>query len=139
MKTLKPIERNTGLTLILLLTLLAWAGGAIAYDSVTNRGNSVTVDVKPVQLAAGQPATFEIRMNTHSVALDQDLVTVSTLQDDQGKTYQPVNWQGSAPGGHHRLGVLSFPALGSGVKSVKLIIRKVAGIPERAFEWRIGR
>jgi hypothetical protein len=77
----------------------------------SNRENRVRVDVKPVQLTPGQPVNFEVRMNTHSVGLNQDLLTVSTLTDDQGNEYQPTNWEESPPGGHHRTGVLEFPAL----------------------------
>jgi len=76
-------------------------------------------------------------MNTHFVDLSQDMVSVSTLEDDRGRSYQPVAWEGSGPGGHHRKGVLEFPEIDGSAKSVKLIIREVADVPERTFEWKI--
>jgi hypothetical protein len=93
--------------------------------------------VKPIQLAPGQPAIFEIRLNTHSVNLSYDLVQVCSLQDGQGKVYQAKAWKGSSPGGHHRSGVLEFPELKGKPQTVKLIIRGIADVPARVFEWKL--
>jgi len=46
-------------------------------------------------------------------------------------------WKGSPPGGHHRKGVLFFPALEKPVKSVTLIIRDLADSPETTFTWEV--
>jgi hypothetical protein len=105
----------------------------------SNRENRVRVDVKPVQLTPGQPAKFEVRMNTHSETLGEDMVAVSSLKDNAGRVYQATAWQGSGPGGHHRNGVLEFPKLEDNTESIKLIIRKVANVPERTFEWSVER
>jgi hypothetical protein len=126
-----------GFVAIIFLALLGWTWNANAYSSLTSSENSVTVDVRPIQLRPSQPAEFEVRMNTHSVDLSQDMVSVSTLKDDQGRDYQPVAWKGSGPGGHHRKGVLEFPVIDGSSKSVKLTIRNVADVPERTFEWKI--
>jgi hypothetical protein len=139
MKILKHFAWTQGVVLIALLVVAGWLSNANAYESITSRANNVTVDVVPVQLASGKPAKFEVRMNTHSVPLEQDLVVVSTLKDDLGGNYKPVKWEGSPPGGHHRRGVLEFPVLKGSPKSVKLVIREVAGVPERIFEWKIEK
>ena len=110
-----------------------------AYEMRTNKEKRVRVDVKPVQLAPGQPAKFEVQMNTHSEALEEDMVAVSSLKDNAGRVYQATAWQGSAPGGHHREGVLEFPKLENNPESITLIIRKVAEVPERTFEWSVER
>ena len=110
---------------------------ANAYERISNRENRVRVDVVPVQLEFGKSAKFEIRMNTHSGDLSQDLVSVSTLKDDNGREYRPVDWQGAPPGGHHRTGVLEFPTLNENTKSVTLVIRDVANVPERIFKWNL--
>jgi hypothetical protein len=78
-------------------------------------------------------------MNTHTVDLVEDMTAVCTLKDDQGREYHPVSWNGAPPGGHHRKGVLEFPALDGSTKSVTLVIRNVGGVPERAFEWKVER
>lgn len=121
-------------SLFMIITLIS---DAEAYTWIKNRKNGVTVDVKPVQIAPGGPARFQVQMNTHSVDLSQDMVAVSTLKDDQGQEYRPVNWDGSGPGGHHRSGILEFPELKGAPKSITLIIRDIANVPERVFQWKI--
>ena len=120
---------------VVSLTASAWA----AYEHQSNNTNSVRVDVVPVQLSSGKKATFEIRMNTHTVPLDFDLVVVSLLKDDQGHEYRASDWNGSPAGGHHRSGVLEFPAIDKGAKSITLYIKDIADVPERTFEWKLGQ
>ena len=123
----------------LLLAISGWSPNALAYKAISDNRNRVRVDVKPVQLAPGSSVKFEVRMNTHSVGLSQDLLTVCTLTDDQGNEYRPTNWDGSPPGGHHRTGVLEFPALEGDPGSVTLVIRDIANVPARKFEWTVDR
>jgi hypothetical protein len=108
-----------------------------AYETQSNNKGRVTVNVRPVQLVPGQPAKFEVRMNTHSVTLDYDLVSICTLKDDRGREYQPTNWKGSPPGGHHRKGILEFPELIGDAGKITLVIRQISNVPERTFEWSV--
>jgi hypothetical protein len=127
--------------IIVIAVFWVWLGfnaNAVAFDLQTTDANSVRVDVKPVALVAGKPAVFEIRLNTHSVNLNYDMVEISSLQDGGGKIYKAVEWMGSPLGGHHRRGTLEFPKLEGAPQSVKLVIRGVAGVPERSFEWKVG-
>ena len=137
MKRMKRIGLSQVLTAVIAIAGIAIALEANAYERISNRENSVRVDVVPVQLESGKSAKFEIRMNTHSGDLSQDLVSVSTLKDDNGREYRPVDWQGASPGGHHPTGVLEFPALNGNTKSVTLVIRDVADVPERIFKWNL--
>jgi hypothetical protein len=125
--------------LLITLFLVNLTVDAPAYQAQSNSENRVRVDVRPVQLLPGQPAKFEIRMNTHSGDLSQDMVAVCTLKDDSGREYRPTVWDGSPPGGHHRSGVLEFPELGNSAHSITLVIREVADVPERVFNWSIER
>jgi hypothetical protein len=61
----------------------------------------------------------------------------SYQKDDRGREYQPTNWQGSPPGGHHRKGILEFPELNGETGKITLVIRQVANVPERTFEWSV--
>jgi hypothetical protein len=118
---------------------LAVNPGAYAYELKSNSENSVRVDVQPVQLKPGQPAKFEVRMNTHSITLGEDMVAVSSLKDNAGRVYQATAWQGSAPGGHHRKGVLEFQDLADSAATITLTIKGIANVPERIFEWPVER
>ncbi len=122
---------------VITIVGIATALEANAYERISNRENRVRVDVVPVQLEFGKTAKFEIRMNAHSGDLSQDLVSVSTLKDDNGREYRPMDWQGAPPGGHHRTGVLEFPALNGNTKSVTLVIKDVASVPERIYKWNL--
>lgn len=124
-------------SLVITLFLVSLAVEASAYQAQSNNQNSVRVDVRPVQLLPGRPAKFEIRMNTHSGDLSQDLVAVCSLKDSSGREYRPTSWDGSPPGGHHRSGVLEFPELGDAARSITLVIREVANVPQRVFNWSI--
>jgi hypothetical protein len=125
--------------LVIVAVAVGLAVDAGAYEMRTNKEKRVRVDVKPVQLTPGQPAKFEVQMNTHSETLEEDMVAVSSLKDNAGHVYQATAWQGSEPGGHHREGVLEFPKLEDNTESITLIIRKVANVPERTFEWSVER
>jgi len=128
-------------TIIVAAVFWVWVGfnaNAIAFDIQTSDESSVRVDVKPVALVAGKPAVFEIRLNTHSVSLNYDMVEICSLQDSEGKIYKAVEWKGSPLGGHHRRGILEFPTLEGTPQSVKLVLRGIAGVSERSFQWKIG-
>jgi hypothetical protein len=132
---------NAGWKLLAVVVIFALTGffsEARAFQVVTNDENAVRVDVKPIQLAAGKPALFEIRLNTHSVNLAYDIAQISSIEDSQGKVYKATAWKGSSPGGHHRRGTLEFPELEGNPQTIKLIIRGIADVPTRVFEWKLG-
>jgi hypothetical protein len=135
----RRFKASPALILLVSLALFGLVPEAMGYESKSSWENMVQVEVIPVQLTAGKPASFEVSMNTHSVDLSQDLTAVATLKDDQGREYKPLNWQGSPPGGHHRSGTLAFPALAGNAKSVTLIIRKIADVPERSLQWQLEK
>jgi hypothetical protein len=139
MKSFENLKIVNFVSLVITLFLVNWTVDATAYQAQSNNQNRVRVDVRPIQLSPGKPAKFEIRLNTHSGDLSQDLVAVCTLKDDSGREYQPTHWDGSPPGGHHRSGVLEFPELGDATQSITLVIREVAKVPERVFNWSIER
>jgi hypothetical protein len=122
---------------VFILALGSFLPQAGAFQAQTNDENAVWAEVKPVQLGPGQPAIFEVRLNTHSVNLTYDMVQVSSLQDSQGKVYKATAWKGSSPGGHHRRGTLEFPQLEGNPQIVKLVIKGIADVPKRVFEWKL--
>lgn len=97
----------------------------------------VSVAVTPKSLEASTPWDFDITLNTHSEELSEDLVAVSELLNDQGKSYKPTAWEGAPPGGHHRQGILKFNPISPKPKSIEIKIKNVGGIPERSFKWNL--
>lgn len=128
---------NLSAAVIAVAVIIGSAFYVLAYDRQSNNENGVRVDAMPVELKAGNEVRFEVRLNTHSVALDQDLTTISSLKDNKGNTFRAIGWDGSPPGGHHRSGTLSFPALAQGTETVTLIIKGVGKDSERIFSWQV--
>lgn len=95
----------------------------------------VTVEATPVMFSSAG-VDFTIRLTTHSVDLDFNLLEKADLQDDRGRVIRPVSWDGGR-GGHHLFGTLKFPSFNEKTSSIKLIIKDVDGVPERIFEWKI--
>lgn len=77
---------------------------------------------------------FEVTMETHTKALNDDLVKTSVLIVD-GKQYLPLSWEGSPPGGHHRKGILRFKAISQQPAAVELQVRLPAEPSPRNFKW----
>jgi hypothetical protein len=134
--TLRPM-RPSILAIVTFIVVMSLTFTVGAYERKSSSEKKVRVEVVPVQLASGKPAKFEVRMNTHSVDLSQDMVAVSRLKDDNGHEYRPQGWTGSPPGSHHRSGVLEFQALEGNPNSVTLVIRDIANFPKRIFEWKL--
>ena len=122
---------------IVALLLLSTADAGWAYEGKTSSERGVRVQVTPQVLSNNKPVQFQIRLNTHSVELNQDMLVVAELRDSQGRAYKPVQWEGSPPGGHHRSGTLTFSALQPPVENVTLVLRDVGGVAQRTFSWTI--
>jgi hypothetical protein len=102
-------------------------------------GGQVSVAVTWKGSAAGP--VFQVAMDTHSVDLDSlDMTRLATLKTPAGEL-APSVWD-APKGGHHRAGTLTFaattadgqPTIGAG--PIELVIRDVAGVPERSFQWQ---
>lgn len=105
----------------------------------TNNQGNVDVSVTPVVLAAGKPAKFDVEINNHVINLDFDMIKISSLSDDSGRSMGTPTWDGSPPGGHHRGGTLTFSTVPETPKSVTLTIKNVANISERRFTFDVSR
>jgi hypothetical protein len=138
------------ITMLAVLVLTACIGGNnsatdqsgnAAGGTQKNEGGAVTVAVTWDGPASGP--VFLVALDTHSVDLDgYDLRELATLRTDKGLELRPAGWD-APKGGHHRSGRLTFPdrgadgapAFGPDTKGMTLIVRDVAGVPERRFQW----
>lgn len=109
--------------------------GGISLESKTDIQNNVQVDVTP-NISQAQTA-FEIKFTTHSGSLDFSPDKIAILTDSTGKTYNPLKWDGSPPGGHHRSGIMYFAPLPASTKIFSLALSNIAGT-DRIFEWRMN-
>ena len=106
----------------------------------TNEANAVGVEIMPRNLYDASAGTleFEVTFTTHTVDLAYDFAALATLRSDSGEEVAALKWDGPN-GGHHVFGVLSFPALKARGQTITLVLRDIAGVPERAFEWPATR
>lgn len=122
----------------LLAVLLA--AGALAAELRAQRSSTggVTVEVTPQNLSAGAKSwDFKIVLDTHSADLSDDLVKTAVLLDGTGGKYAPVAWDGAAPGGHHREGVLRFKPLAPQPQAIELRISRPSEPTPRSFRWQL--
>lgn len=108
-----------------------------SFGTQTNSEGGVTVSVLPKTIS-GSVWEFNITLDTHSGALDEDMVAASVLADDAGKEYASFAWEGDSAGGHHRAGILKFRVPTQKPETIKLVIRGIGGIEERVFMWRVS-
>jgi hypothetical protein len=80
---------------------------------------------------------FEIVMDTHTKPLNDNLAQASVMIDGAGGRYEPVGWTGDGPGGHHRKGVLQFPAPKEMPTTIELQIDGIGGAGVRKFQWEL--
>ena len=117
----------------------AGSDAMVALQPQTLEAASVTVKVTPLLLINGESPAFAIAMDTHSVDLAGDMLKMVLLRDDSGKEYAPTAWDGAGPGGHHREGKIMFAAMTTNPKSLTLVVKNLAGVPERAFTWDMAQ
>ena len=124
------------------------SAGNSAGASRSNSGGNVTIDVTWENTQdTSDPLTFSVAMNTHCVNLDGvDLAKQAVLRNDRGQEVKPQRWDAPSGGRHHRSGTLTFPSkddsgkprVGSGTRTVELVMRDVAGVKERVLNWQVS-
>lgn len=110
--------------------------GAPALSPQTSSESMVMITVTPRAEGAGA-WEFDVALNTHSGALDDDLMKSAVLVTADGRQFAPKAWRGDAPGGHHRKGVLSFESVEPATAAVELRIRRPGEPAARSFRWAL--
>lgn len=109
------------------------------FEKKENDEGEVVVSASPIVLEPGKSPKFDVQFNTHSVNLDFDVSQIATLKDKEGNVFDNPLWEGSPPGGHHRSGTLTFNNQLLKTEEVTLIIKDIAGIPERKLSWELDK
>ena len=127
-------------------------GAAGTSQPLTREDTQGGVTVSATLLTPDKPRpdgtlAVQVKLDTHTVDLDPyALEKLAVLRDGQGREVPALRLESPSGSGHHREGVLSFPAIDAGGKplvspeatAVTLIVRGIGGIPERVFQWPLG-
>jgi len=112
------------------------AAAELSTQKSTDRG--VTVAVTPQDLSSNAKTwDFKIVLDTHSGDLSDDLLKTAVLLDGTGTQHVPVAWDGAAPGGHHREGVLKFKPVSPTPAMIELQIKRAGEANTRSFRWQL--
>lgn len=82
--------------------------GIIAADTQTRIEQTIGEVTMIVILDPDRPESFTVAFDTHTVDLAFDVAQVTTLSVDGGPSLRG-SWDGTPPGGHHRMGTMRFP------------------------------
>lgn len=113
----------------------AWAQPASG-PTQTSSARGVTVKVTPRSMAEDAPTwSFAIVLDTHTQDLADDLLQTTELVTEDGRALKPSGWEGAAPGGHHREGLLEFAAPRPAPRSFELRMRRIGETQARTFRF----
>jgi hypothetical protein len=132
--------RAAACVLALSLSALAAAPAAQTRGATqTSSQGGVNVKVTPKPPAPGATRwDFVVVLDTHSQELADDLTQTATLVTDDGRQMKPSAWTGGGPGGHHREGVLSFPAPDPVPGGFELRLSRPGESTVRVLRWTSG-
>ncbi len=100
-------------------------------------GGGVTVDVTFLK-ERGEAPTFQVVLDTHSVNLDgYRFEEIVRLRDGRGSEVAPAVVEGAKGSGHHREATVRFTWPDPKPNSLELVVKGVAGVPERVFRWSL--
>jgi hypothetical protein len=144
-------KRWIGLAALSVLSLaVACAGPGSGAQSSGGSPTTQVSEAGQVKLTitwqgASAGPVFTVAMDTHAVELDgYDLRELAVLRTDDEREARPIGWD--APrGGHHRSGTLTFPTrgedgtplIGPTTRTLQLVIRNLADVAERSFQWAL--
>lgn len=127
-----------GMALAACLAAIPVGAAAMEFAPQSNQGLGITVRAKPIDLAANAKSwTFEIALDTHSQDLTDDFTRTAVLIDANGKPHMPLGWDGAAPGGHHRSGVLRFEPMNPLPAVLELRVQRPGEAAPRIFRWAL--
>ena len=117
--------------------LLSSAAYAADLASQTSEDGGVTIAVKPVEVSAGAAIwSFQVSLSSNRKDLSDDLLRTAYIVNRARKINEvPAGWNGDAPRGHQREGVLSFKALAPLPTAIELRIQRAGEKAPRMFRW----
>ena len=115
----------------------AGAGEAPTTAKQSVSGGGVTVDVTFL-MERGEVPTFQVVLDTHSGNLDgYRFEEIARLRDGRGGEVAPAAVEGAKGSGHHREATVRFTWPDPRPAGLELLVKGVAGVPERLFRWSL--
>lgn len=130
------------LGIVVAVSVLVGSGGLDTVEAQPGAkqsvsGGGVTVDVILLKEQSDAP-TFQVSLDTHSVNLDAyRFEEIVRLRDGRGGELKPTAVEGAEGSGHHRKATIRFEWPEPKPKSLEVVVKGVAGVPERVFQWAI--
>jgi hypothetical protein len=124
---------------VLLLIGSGWLyTGEAQSDAVQSvRGGGITVKVELLK-ESGDAAAFRVSLDTHSANLDvYEFGQIVRLRDARGDEVAPTAVEGVEGGGHHRSATVRFAWPEPRPKTLEVVVKGVADVPERVFRWTV--
>lgn len=131
--TFRTLATAAVFALCALLAATPGAAGTAAATTRTSVQAGVTVKVTPVAMLPGE-WLFAVVLDTETGALDDALDAQSELVAGP-QQLKAVQWDGAAPGGQHREGVLTFKAPQGDVPAFEVHVRRKGEAAVRVFRW----
>ncbi len=115
----------------------ATATAAKAHLTQTDLRGPVTIAVTYTPAAAaGEPISFAIKLDTHSVDLDgYAFDAIVFVRDASGREVKATAVEKPTGSGHHRAATLLFPPQDG---RIELVVKGVGGVAERTFRFEAG-
>lgn len=135
-------SRRMGLGILMTMVMLAGSARLDTLEAQTGAkqsvlGGGVKVAVTPLN-EPGDAATFLVSLDTHSVDLDvYEFNAIVRLRDGRGGEVAPTAVKDAEGGGHHRSATVRFAWPEPKPKSLEVVVKGVADVPERVFRWTI--
>jgi len=127
----------TGLFLSALIGVSASFGAVASSTTRTNSGGGVTAKVTRLDSEPNGDLRFQVVLDTHSVDLGAyDLKKITILRDRAANVYHPTAVENKGSG-HHRSATVTFARPAKSTKQVELVIKDIAGVKERVFQWEL--
>src|SRR5262245_50416223 len=122
-----------------VLAFLVVASAAAQLPTQKSSLGGVTLAVTPADVGPGAKVwSFRVALDTHSQDLSDDLAKSAVLLDGKGRESKPLAWDGAPPGGHHREGVLRFPAFDPLPEEIELRVKRTGEREPRALRWQLN-
>lgn len=125
--------------LLFVMSVLFTLNAAAQLETQNDSASGVTVAVTPGNLGTDAKTwDFHIVLDTHSQDLSDDLAKSAVLTDEKGNEFKALAWEGAAPGGHHRSGVIKFDGVSPRPQMLELRINRPGEAKARIFRWDLN-